>query len=86
MKLYTLSCRLNNKNRNRRFQLRWLNGDGQTPTESRFQSVLEAVDLFLIKVTGQDDLSMTLEQRVKSMVELVLGALLAGEKLNIINK
>src|SRR6185437_4951000 len=67
-------------------ELRRLDGDRQSPSEARFQPLLQSLDLLRITVAAQDDLVLTLEQLVEGMEELFLRALLAGEELDVIDE
>src|SRR5690606_3450606 len=84
--LLAFSRRLRHQDRDTRLELGRLDRDRQSPAEARLQPFLEAGDLLRIAVAGQDDLTLALEQRVERVEELFLRALLAGEKLDIVDQ
>ena len=67
-------------------ELRRLDRDREPPAEARFQPLFEPVDLFRVAVAGKDHLLLAFEQRVEGVEELFLGALLAGEKLDVVDQ
>ena len=54
--------------------------------QPRFQPRLQALDFARIAVAGQDDLLLAVEQRVEGVEELFLGAVLAGEELDVVDQ
>ena len=69
-----------------RLQVRGLDGHRKPPAEARAQALLQAGKFLREAVAGEDDLLPRLEQRVEGMEELLLGALLAGEELDIVDE
>lgn len=80
------SHRLFHQDRNAGFQLRRLDRHRQAPAKARFQTILNAVDLFWITIRSEDDLLITFQQGVKGVEELFLRTLFIGEELNIIDQ
>src|SRR5690606_32951928 len=74
------------QDRSPRFQFRWLDRHREPPAEARLQSLLQAVDLFRIAVTGEDHLLPAFEQRVEGMKKLLLRALLVGKELDVVDQ
>ena len=67
-------------------QLRRLDRHGQAPAEAGLEAILDTVDLFRIAIRGEDYLLVAFEQGVEGMEELLLGALLVGEELDVIDE
>ncbi len=68
------------------FKVRRLDGNGQAPPETGSQARLDTIDLLGITVTRKDYLLLTVQQGIESMEKLFLGAILAGEKLDIVDQ
>jgi hypothetical protein len=74
------------QDRDARLEFRRFDRDRQAPAEARAQPFLEPFHLLRIAVGGQDDLLLTFQQRVEGMEEFFLGALLAGEELDVVDQ
>lgn len=68
------------------FIIRRLDVCNQTPLEAGLQPFLQQIDLLGRSVGGQDDLLVCLVQRVEGVEEFFLCAVLAGDKLDVINE
>jgi len=62
------------------------NGGDQSPLEAAAQAVFDLGELLGRAVAGDHDLLHGVVQRVESLEELFLGALLAGEELDVIGE
>src|SRR5690606_21152729 len=65
-------------------QLRRLDRYRQSPAGAGLQTILDPVDLLRIALRGQDARHVSFTQRIAGMEELLLGALLVGEELDVI--
>ena len=68
------------------FEFWRLNGDGQPPGESRFQSFIDAVDVFRVAIAGQNDLLAPIDQRVEGVEKFLLRPFLVREEMNVVNQ
>ena len=67
-------------------KVRRLNVRGEAPLEPGAQTFLQALDLLGRAVAGQHDLLARIVQGIKGMEELLLGALLAGDELDVVHQ
>ena len=67
-------------------QLWRVHGNGQAPAKTGLEPLFESAYFLGVAVAGENDLLAALEQGVECVKELFLGALLPGEKLDIINQ
>jgi len=67
-------------------QFRRLDGHREPPAETGFQALLQPVHLLGIAVAGEDDLLLAFQQCIESVEKFLLRALLAGEKLDIVDE
>src|SRR5258708_39739801 len=74
------------QDRDSHFQLGRFDANGQTPDKPRDQTVFDACDLFRIGITGDDDLLVSLDQRIESVEKFLLRAIFPVEKLNVVNQ
>jgi hypothetical protein len=74
------------ENRDPGFQLRRLDGHGQSGAEARFQPIFQSGDFLGIAVAGQDDLLAAFQQAVEGVEKFFLGALLARQKLHVVDQ
>src|SRR3546814_12766286 len=58
----------------------------QAPGKARFQPWFEIADFARITITGEDDLLFAVEQGIEGVEELLLRAVLAREKLDVIEQ
>ena len=77
---------LAHQDRDAGLQLRRFDRHGQAPAEAGLEAILDTVDLLRIAIRGQDDLLVTFQQGIEGMEELLLGALLVGEELDVIDE
>ena len=68
------------------FEVGWLDVGDEAPLEAGAEAVFEVGELFGGPVGGDDDLLHALVQRVEGVEELFLGALLAGEELDVVDE
>ena len=68
------------------FEIGGLNVDHQAPLEARAQTVFKVLQLLGRPVGRDDDLLQAFVQRVERMEELFLGALLAGQELDVVDE
>ena len=73
-------------NGNPGFKIRWLNVGNQSPFKAGAQSLLQCFDLFWRSVGGQDNLLACLVKGIKGVEKFLLGALLAADKLDVIDQ
>src|SRR4026209_1454544 len=59
---------------------------GEPPLKARNQAVLQVCNLGSRPIAGEDDLLMSIEQRIERMKELFLGTLFPPEKLDVVNQ
>ena len=78
--------RLGEQDRDAHLELRRFERDGQAPAEARDQALLDAGDLLRVRVAGDDDLLVRLDQRVEEVEELLLRAALAAEELDVVDQ
>ncbi len=69
-----------------RFDVRRLHFRDQTPLKAGNQPLLQVLDFGGGPVAGQDDLLVRLVQGVEGVEEFLLNALLAGQKLDVVNQ
>ena len=69
-----------------RFHVRRLKLGRQAPFETRDEALLELGDLAGRLVAGEDDLFAPFEERIERVEKFLLGALLAGKKLDVVDK
>ncbi len=69
-----------------RFKFRRLDGDGQARTEARFEPVFQSGDFLGVAVAGQDHLLAAFQQAVEGVEKFFLRALLARQKLHIVDQ
>src|SRR5262249_56345481 len=67
-------------------EVRWLDIGDQAPFEARAEALLDVGDLFRRGIRGEDDLAMTLVQVVERVEELLLGAFLAGDEVDVVDQ
>ena len=72
--------------RDAHLELRRLDRHRETPAEARDQALLHAGDLLGVGVAGDDDLLVRLDQRVERVEELLLGAALVREELDVVDE
>ena len=70
--LNTFHLCLANKNRNRGLQFGRFDCDRKAPPETRLEPFLETINFFRVAVARQDDLSLTFQERIKRVEELLL--------------
>jgi hypothetical protein len=58
----------------------------QSPLEARAQAFLEVGDLLGVLVGGEHDLLVVVVQGIEGVEELVLGAVLAGDELDVVHQ
>ncbi len=68
------------------FDVRRLQVGDQTPFKPRDEAVFQPLNFAGRTVAGEDDLFVRLVQRVERVEKFLLDALLAGEKLDVINQ
>ncbi len=68
------------------FQIVGLDGDRQSPAEARLQALFQPVHLFGIAVAGDDDLPTAVKEGVEGVKKLLLGAILARKKLDVVDE
>ena len=68
------------------FDVRRLQIGDQTPFEPRDQAVFEVLNFAGRAVAGEHDLLVRLVQRVEGVEKFLLNALLAGQKLDVVNQ
>ena len=68
------------------FQFRRFDLYGQTPVETGYQTVVEAVDILRIGIAGDDDLLAGFDQGVEQEEEFFLRAVLAVEELHVVEQ
>ena len=68
------------------FQFRRLDGHRQAPAEAGFQPLFQAFDFLRIAVAGEDHLLAAFEKGIEGVEELLLGALLTGEELDVVDQ
>ena len=66
-------------------KIRRLDVRDQAPLEAGAQPFLQRFDLLGRSVGGQDDLLVVLVERIEGVEELLLGALLAADELDIVD-
>ena len=74
------------KNGQAHFNIRRLQVGDQAPFEPRDEAVFEALNFAGRTVAGEHDLLVGLVQRVEGVEKFLLNALLAGQKLNVVNQ
>src|SRR5262249_25958885 len=74
------------QNRNSHLELGRLDCHGKAPPEPRDEPILHACNFFRVRVTGDDHLPVSINQRVERVEELFLCTALAAEKLDVINQ
>jgi hypothetical protein len=68
------------------FQIRRLDIGNQSPLEAAVQAFLQSRDLLGGSVAGNDDLLLSVIERVESMEKLLLRSLLPGQELNVVHQ
>ena len=74
------------QDRDAHLQLGRLDRDGQTPAEARDQPVFHSADFLRVGVAGDDHLLVRFDQRIEGVEELLLGAVLAAEELDVVDQ
>ncbi len=74
------------QDRKTRFEIRWLNIGNEPRRKTRPQALVQRRDVLRRPITGEHDLPVCIDQRVKGMEEFFLGALFTGKVLHIINQ
>src|ERR1017187_8173632 len=67
------------------FEFRGFNLDGKPPVETGNETIFETLDILWISVAGDDDLLLGFDQGIEGKKELFLGAILAIEKLDVVD-
>ena len=68
------------------FLLGRFDGHGQAPGKAGFEALVDSREVLRIGVAGDDQLLVRFDQGVERIEELFLGAVLAGEELNIVDE
>ncbi len=82
----TLGLRLLEQDRDPHFKLWRLDCDRKPPAEARDQPVLDSGDFLRVGIAGNDYLLVRFDQRVEGVEKFLLGAVLAAEKLDIVDQ
>ena len=77
---------LGHEDRHAGLEFRRLDRNRQSPAEAGLKPLFEAGHFLGVAVTGQHDLLLPFEQRVERVEELFLRAILAGEKLDVVDQ
>src|SRR5207244_4157503 len=64
----------------------WLDGDGESPAESRDEPLLDSGHLLGKAIARDRHLLVRLEKRIEGVEELLLGAGLADEELDVVDE
>src|SRR6185436_20185295 len=83
---YPFGLRLLEQDGHPHFQFRRFDCNGQSPAETRDESILDAGDLLRVGITSNDDLLVCFDQRIEGVEELLLGPVFATEKLDIVDQ
>ncbi len=81
-----LALRLLLQNCHLGFKIGRLNIGDQSPLKARAQAIFDLGQLLGRTITGDDDLTVGVMQRIEGVEELLLGALFSGEKLDVIDQ
>ncbi len=68
------------------FLLRRLDRHGETPRETRLEALVHAREVLGVSVAGDNQLLVSLDQRVESVEKLFLRSVLAGEELDVVDQ